>query len=102
MAQTPSPSDFSGTFTYRNDNARTGQNLQEVVLTPATVNQGQFGKIFSRLMDMCTPSRSMSQTCHDAATLQLVAMFSATPNGSREEFGRAAVDLQRMQVATFS
>jgi hypothetical protein len=46
-AQTPSSSGFAGTFTQRNDNARTGQNLQELTLTPTTVNQAQFGKIFS-------------------------------------------------------
>ena len=42
---------FSGTLTHRNDNARTGQNLQELALTPATVNQTQFGKIFSCAVD---------------------------------------------------
>lgn len=42
---------FSGTFTHRNDNARTGQNLQEFTLTPVTVNQTQFGKIFSCAVD---------------------------------------------------
>ncbi|HJY88158.1 MAG TPA: hypothetical protein VKE24_15090 [Candidatus Acidoferrales bacterium] len=43
--------DYAGTFTYHNDTARTGQNLQELALIPTTVNQRQFGKIFSCVVD---------------------------------------------------
>ncbi len=38
-------------LTHHNDNARTGQNLQESYLTPATVNQAQFGELFSQPVD---------------------------------------------------
>jgi Chitobiase/beta-hexosaminidase C-terminal domain len=37
--------------TYHNDNARTGQNTQEAYLTPANVNSGQFGKLFTVAVD---------------------------------------------------
>src|SRR5205085_5199338 len=33
--------------TYHNDNARTGLNAQEAILTPANVNPTKFGKLFS-------------------------------------------------------
>ena len=35
-------------LTQHNDNARTGANLQEMVLTPANVNVNRFGKLFTR------------------------------------------------------
>jgi hypothetical protein len=44
-------SNFAGTFTYHNDNLRTGQNNSETVLSPANVNPTQFGKLFSYSID---------------------------------------------------
>jgi hypothetical protein len=41
----------SGTFTYHNDNARTGLNANETILTPQNVNSAQFGKLLSVALD---------------------------------------------------
>jgi hypothetical protein len=43
--------DLKGVFTYHNDAARTGQNLQEYALTTATVNSSTFGVLFSCPVD---------------------------------------------------
>ena len=47
----PSQTGFTGVLTYHNDNARTGQYLQETELTPANVNEKQFGKLSSFTVD---------------------------------------------------
>lgn len=38
-------------LTHHNDNSRTGQNLSETYLTPATVNTGHFGELFTQPVD---------------------------------------------------
>ena len=35
---------YPGTFTYHNDNLRTGADLGKVALTPADVNKNTFGR----------------------------------------------------------
>jgi hypothetical protein len=46
-AVTVAVTDLSGIFTHHNDLARTGQNLKEYALSPATVSSATFGRLFS-------------------------------------------------------
>jgi hypothetical protein len=50
---------YAGMYTNKNDNARTGQNLQETVLTPANVKVATFGKLFSYVLDQATDAQPL-------------------------------------------
>jgi hypothetical protein len=43
--------DFAGMLTWRNDNSRSGQNQQELALSPTTVSSATFGRLFSCALD---------------------------------------------------
>jgi hypothetical protein len=69
-------SNYSGSFTYHNDNLRTGQNVNETVLTPSNVNSTQFGKLFSLHVDgqlfaqpLYVPSLTIGSQVHNVLFL---------------------------------
>jgi len=41
----------NGVFTWHNDAARSGQNLEETILTPSNVNSASFGRLFTLSVD---------------------------------------------------
>jgi len=85
---------FTGTFLYRNDNFRTGQNLAESILTPSTVNPSQFGLQFSDAIDgaayaqplyvpnVTIPNQGVSNVVYVATENDSVYAFNADQPGA--------------------
>ena len=80
-------------LTYHNDNARTGQNLNETVLTPANVGSSQFGKLFSQpvngrivaqplyVSQVAVSGQGTHNVVYVATTADVVYAFDADTNG---------------------
>ena len=88
--------------TYHNDNARTGQNLNETILTTANVNAFSFGKLFVISVDGKVDAQSLylpSLTISGQGTHNL--LFVATEHGSVYGFD-ADTGTQFWQVSTLA
>ena len=73
---------FAGVLTQHNDTGRTGQNLQETILTPTNVNSTSFGKLFSYSVDgqmfaqpLYVPNVTIGATTHNV-------VYAVTQNDS--------------------
>lgn len=97
----PPPPTTSVMTTYHNDNARTGQNLAEVTLTPANVNSSNFGLLFTINVDgkvdaqpLYLPNLTISGAKHNV-------VFVATEHGSVYGFD-ADSGMQLWRVSTLA
>ena len=95
----PPPATTTTVTTYHNDNARTGQNLNETTLTPANVDASSFGLLFVITADgrvdaqpLYVPNLSISGTKHNV-------LFVVTEHGSVYGFD-ADSGTQLWQVST--
>src|SRR5882757_5663729 len=86
--------DLAGMFTWRNDNSRTGQNQQELALSPATVTSSTFGRLFSCALEgyayaqtlyvpnLATPGSGTRNVVFVATEKDSVFAFHADTNAS--------------------
>ncbi len=80
-------------LTYHNDIARTGQNLNETILTPANVNTAQFGKLFTQpvnglifgqplyVSNVAIPGKGTHNVAYVVTSADIVYAFDADTNG---------------------
>jgi hypothetical protein len=93
---------YSGTLTWHNDIARTGQNLQETVLTPANVKQTTFGKLFSFPVDgfiVAEPLFVYNVTISNKGTYNVV--YVVTENDNVYAFDGAGVNTSPLWQDSF-
>ncbi len=82
--------------TQHNDNARTGANLSETILTPAAVSGGHFGKLFTRTLAanvdgqvLYVPHLTVNGAMHNVIFAYVAAV---TPNSNGTPCGVYAFD----------
>ena len=68
--------------TYHNDNARTGQNLSETILTPSNVNSTTFGKLFVIPADGKVDAQPLYVSAVNFSSGTHNALYVATEHGS--------------------
>jgi hypothetical protein len=93
---------YSGTLTWHNDTARTGQNLQETSLTTANVNSTTFGKLFSFPVDgfiVAEPLFVYNVTIPNKGTYNVV--YVVTENDSVYAFDAGGVNTSPLWQDSF-
>jgi outer membrane protein assembly factor BamB len=78
----PTPSQHTDVVTYKNDLARTGQNLTESVLTPANVNASGFGLLRLLAVDGKVDGQPLYLSALGIGSSSHNAVFVATENDS--------------------
>ena len=77
-------------LTQHNDIGRTGQNLNETVLTPSNVNSSQFGKLYAIQLDAQTYAQPLYMASLSIGAVSHSVLFVATENDSVYAFDTAA------------
>jgi hypothetical protein len=77
-------------LTQHNDIGRTGQNLNETVLTPSNVNSSQFGKLYAIQLDAQTYAQPLYMSSLAIGSANHSVLFVATENDSVYAFDTAA------------
>ena len=77
-----SPAPAQDVLTYHNNNARTGLNPQETILTPANVNSASFGKLFTIPVDGLVDAQPLYLSAVTVSGVVHNLLIVATEHGS--------------------
>ena len=89
-------SDLPGVFTYHNNLSRDGTNLQEYALTPQTVKQATFGKVFSCPLDGAAYAQPLWIANLDIGGAKHNVVFVATEHDTAYAFDADASPCSQM------
>lgn len=97
----PGATPANAVVTYHNDNARTGQNLNETILTPGKVNSSGFGKLFVITTDGKVDAQplylpNVNTPSHGAHNILYVASEHGTVYGLDADTGSALWQLSTL------
>jgi hypothetical protein len=96
-----SASAFTGVFSWRNDNALTGQNAEETILTPLNVGGGHFGKLFGCPVDGQVYAQPLYVANVTIANVTHNVVYVATENDSVYAFDADKSPCQMLWQVSF-
>ena len=88
----PGPSSSADVITYHYDNQRTGQNLNEVTLTPANVNSAKFGKLGEFAVDGKVDAQPLYVSGLTIGGQKKNVLYVATEHGSVYAFDADSIN----------
>jgi fibronectin type 3 domain-containing protein len=93
--------ELTGMFTYHYDSARTGQNLKEYALTPATLSSSTFGALFSCSVDSIIYATPLYVANLNIGGVKHNAVFVATEHDTVYAFDADSPSCQQLWKTSF-
>jgi hypothetical protein len=93
--------DYAGQSSWRNDSGLTGQNQQELALSPATLTAGTFGKVSSCAVDGQVDAQPLYAAAVNDGSRTRNVVYVATEHDSVYAFDADAIPCQQVWKRSF-